>query len=464
MDKKIKFTYGLNKTELTFPEGFLEGELVEPKKNSKNLSGLEMIDKINTALESPTGTPKLSEMATDKKAGLVISDEFRSGLQVLIAECMIKEIAQGRPKSLDIFIATGSHNPKIYAKNIVPAIEKIAKKAGQEIRVFPNDCDSGRHINLGQTNLGTSAQVHEEWLKTELRVYGHESKHHYMNGYSVVDKQLCPGLCSRATIASTHKHALNHKLSAAGRIIYHEKEARRENPFAEDNRNVRMLADRHIIVDGELKIVNPLPTFLLDMVSSKNNIEWVMAGGPDIVSRFMTKAVDENAAFEFQKTKYVVISPGGPPACNSLYSVQNCFDISLKFAIKLGGEALILAPCVGRPELDKNIRGIAPDEKSKKLFWDNLVKLLPKSLDESTAWINDNFKLYLWKTDRILKLLFEQNVKLYLFSELPDDIVKTGGFVPVKDPDKWIAERAKQNDGKVRAIDNGNKLLVINPA
>ena len=188
-----------------------------------------------------------------------------------------------------------------------------------------------------------------------------------------------------------------------------------------------------------------------------------MAGGTDIVSRFMTKAVDENAAFELQKTKYVVISPGGPPACNNLYNVQNCFDISLKFAIKQGGEALILAPCTGRPELDNEIRGIAPDKKSKILFWDNLLKLLPKSLDESTAWIKDNFELYLWKTDRLLKLQFEQNVKLYLYSELPDELIKKGGFIPVKDPDKWIAERAKKDDGKIRAIESGNKLLVTNP-
>lgn len=463
MDKEINFTYGLKKVKLTFQEDFLAGDLIKPKKNTNTLTREEMTDKINIALETPTGTPKLREMSSDKKVGLVISDEFHSGLQVLIAECLIKEIVKGSPKSLDVFIATGSHSSKIYANKLIPAIQRIVKKLGQEIRILPNNCDSGEHVSLGQTILGTNARVYKEWLKTELRVYGHESKHHYMNGYSAADKQLCPGLCSRATIKSTHKHALNHKLSAAGRIIYHEKESRRENPFAEDNRNVRMLADRHIIIDDELKTVNPLPTFLLDMVSSKDNIEWVMAGGTDIVSRFMTKAVDENAAFELQKTKYVVISPGGPPACNNLYNVQNCFDISLKFAIKQGGEALILAPCTGRPELDNEIRGIAPDKKSKILFWDNLLKLLPKSLDESTAWIKDNFELYLWKTDRLLKLQFEQNVKLYLYSELPDELIKKGGFIPVKDPDKWIAERAKKDDGKIRAIESGNKLLVTNP-
>ncbi len=63
----------------------------------------------------------------------------------------------------------------------------------------------------------------------------------------------------------------------------------------------------------------------------------------------------------------------------------------------------------------------------------------------------------------MLKLQFQQNVKLYLYSELPDELIKKGGFIPVKDPDKWIAERAKKDDGKIRAIESGNKLLVTNP-
>jgi hypothetical protein len=209
-----------------------------------------------------------------------------------------------------------------------------------------------------------------------------------------------------------------------------------------------------------LKEVNA-PNFLLDMVSTKSTIEWISCGDPDAVSRQMTEAVDDFASFNLPRTKYVVISPGGPPACNALYGVQNSFDMALKCAIKDGGEALILAPCMGSPGQSEEVKGLATSEKSKALFWDNLVKLKEKPLAEATDWIDKNFELYLWKTDRVLKLMLQRKIKLYLYSELPAEKIEPGGFMSVADPNEWIDERAKRGDGKLRAIDEGNKLLVI---
>ena len=57
--------------------------------------------------------------------------------------------------------------------------------------------------------------------------------------------------------------------------------------------------------------------------------------------------------------------------------------------------------------------------------------------------------------------MLQQKVKLYLYSELPAEKIEPGGFIPITDPNGWIAERAKRNDGKLRIIDEGNKLLVV---
>lgn len=460
MNKNLNITYGKEKINLSIPEDFLAGDLVKPKKTAKDLTEMEMKEKMIHAIKNPIDSPEIKELVAGKKVGLVISDEFRSGLQELIVSVMMKEIFKGNPESLNIFIANGTHDPKVYCGNLVAKIKEISKDLGHEVSVIVNECDSENYINLGKTPLGTDAKVSKEWLKTTLRIYGHESKYHYMNGYSVVDKQLCPGLCSRNTIASTHKHALKHNLSAAGRIIYHEDALRKENPFAEDNRNIRKLSERFILQDGKLTEKN-VPVFLLDMFSTKSTIEWIAAGNPDKVSEQMTKAVDGLASFVLTRTKYVVISPGGPPACNAIYGVQNSFDMALKYAIKEGGEALIIAPCIGNPGQMEEVRGLATSEKSKALFWDNLVRLRKKPLSEATDWIDKNFELYLWKTDRVLKLMLQQKIKLYLYSELPAEKTEPGGFISVTDPNAWIAERAKRNDGKLRAIDKGNKLLVI---
>jgi nickel-dependent lactate racemase len=460
MNKELKLTYGKEKISITIPEDFLAGNLVKPKKSDNELTEKEMKERITYAIENPIDSPEIKEIVADKKVGLVISDEFRSGLQGLIVSVMMKEIFKGNPKSLDIFIANGTHDPKVYCGNLTRKIKEISKELGYEVNVIVNECDSGEYISLGKTLLGTNAEVSKKWLETEVRIYGHESKYHYMNGYSVVDKQVCPGLCSRSTIASTHKHALKHNLSAAGRIIYHKDESRKENPFAEDNRNIRKLSEHYILRNGKLEEEN-IPTFLLDMFSTKSTIEWIAAGHPDKVSEQMTEAVDNIASFALPRTKYVVISPGGPPSCNAIYGVQNSFDMALKYAIKEGGEALIIAPCIGSPGQGEEVKGLATSEKSKALFWDNLVSLREKPLTEATDWIDKNFELYLWKTDRVLKLMLQQKIKLYLYSELPSRKIEPGGFIPVADPNAWIAERAKRGDGKLRVIDEGNKLLVI---
>jgi len=460
MNKDLKLIYGNGKISISVPEGFLAGDLVKPKKSSNNMTEDEMKEKMKEAIKNPVDSPRIQEMIDGARVGLVISDEFRFGLQELIVSVMMEEIFKGNPESFDVFIANGTHDPEVYCGNLINFVKKAAKNFNKKVRVIVNECDSDKYINLGKTSLGTNARVSKEWLKTEVRIYGHESKYHYMNGYSVVDKQVCPGLCSRDTIAATHKHALKHNLSAAGRIFYHEDDLRKENPFAQDNRDVRKLSESFIMRDGKLMEEN-ISVFLLDMFSTKSTIEWISAGNPDKVSVKMTKAVDDLASFNLLRTKYVVISPGGPPACNAIYGVQNSFDMALKYAIKEGGEALILAPCIGSPGQPEEVRGLATSENSKALFWDNLVRLREKTLIEATEWIDKNFELYLWKTDRVLKLMLQQKVKLYLYSELPAEKIKPGGFIPVTDPNKWICERANRGDGKLNVIDEGNKLLVI---
>ena len=175
----------------------------------------------------------------------------------------------------------------------------------------------------------------------------------------------------------------------------------------------------------------------------------------------MTKEADKMSAFKVRPTKYVVISPGGPPASQTLYSTQNCFDMALAGAICDGSEALVIAPCDGRPDIPEDVKGLAPDSKSKKLFYDNLVHMNGWPIEKSSKWIDENFELYLWKTDRVLKLMNRRNIRFYLYSTLPDEKVKAIGFTPIKDIQPWINERADRNDSPIRIIDNGNKILVL---
>ena len=188
-------------------------------------------------------------------------------------------------------------------------------------------------------------------------------------------------------MAHNHKLALDPD-SGPGRNPWHTDGGRKTNPFAEDVREARATSEKFMeLEDGSIvEAAGDIETFGLDMVSAGKNVYWVGAGDPDKVSDEMVRVVDSLMEFQVDKTKYVVVSPGGPPASAALYGTQNCFDLALKGAIEVGGEALVIAPLNGRADLPEDVSGIAPDERSKKLFWDNLVRLREKPLEEARAY------------------------------------------------------------------------------
>jgi hypothetical protein len=164
--------------------------------------------------------------------------------------------------------------------------------------------------------------------------------------------------------------------------------------------------------------------------------------------------------FLVPRAKYVVVSPGGPPASQALYGVQNCFDLALLGAIRPGGEALVIGPCDGRPGVEPDVKGLAPDRRSKELFWDNLVRMQDWPLERCHEEISNHFELYLWKTWRVLRLFKRDRVRIWMHCELPADVLKRGGFEKCDDPQAWVDERIARGDGKFNAIENGNKLCV----
>jgi len=315
-------------------------------------------------------------------------------------------------------------------------------------------------VEVGNTRRGTPVILDRAYLQGELRVFGHESKHHYMAGYSSIDKHVVPGVSARATIEANHKNSLS-SLSGPGRSPWHIDPARRDNPFSDDAAEARILADR-FVWNPEKNILEEraAETFGLDMISKKDSVLACMAGDPNVINARMTDFADQFGMFEVEPTKYVLISPGGPPASQAVYGTQNCFDMAMKGALIPGGEACVLAPCEGRPDLPEDVKGLAPDGKSKKLFWDNLVRMKDWSLEDALRFADENFELYLWKTIKVLRLFKELDLHIGLHSTLPAERLTEAGFQSVPDVQAWIDERAARNDGKLRVIDQGNKIFV----
>jgi len=456
-DSHFELTYGNSSRSFQIPAEKVNGRLVAPMRPDPLPGAIPEI--LKNALSEPLGCAPLSRMVEQKIVGIVVSDEFREGMQREILDTLLDEVVKGTPQAIIVLCATGTHPPGVYAKNASQWVAEARERLGVKIDFEAHDSEQSEFASVGKTSRGTELVFNSRLLESDVRIYGHESKHHYLNGYSCIDKQILPGLSSGSTVAQNHKHALDPD-SGPGRNPWHSSSARQKNPFSEDTREAREISERFVLSPGGKAVRGEVNTFALDMVSAGQDIYWVRAGDPAAVTREMVSVVDDLMAFEVDRSRYVVVSPGGPPASQALYGTQNAFDLALKGAIVPGGEALVLAPLDGRPDLDPDVRGLAPDRRPKELFWDNLVRLLPKPLDEARAEIAANFELYLWKTDRVLRLLNGDGVKIYIHSQLPADVLAAGGFQSAPDIQAWIDERVARDDGLFTVIDHGNKLCV----
>jgi len=454
--RKHTLQYGTESITVEIDDDFLAGDPIAPR----SAAGTDPDEAIAAALAQPIGRRRLADLARKKRVSVIINDEFRFGLQDQIIKHLCKELSGADAESVTFICATGSHDPTVYAVNIEPAVHKHAKAAGLPYTFVIHDCDDPALVEVGFTSRGTPVRVNPAFLQGEVRVLAHESKHHYMAGYSSLDKQVIPGVSSRATIEANHKQSLSSQ-SGPGRITWHMDPARRDNPFSDDAREGRLLTERFLLnpKTNELE-ERPVTTFGLDMVSKPDSIQVCLAGDPNVICSRMTDICDEYGMFEAKPAKYVLVSPGGPPASQAVYGTQNCFDMAVKGAIIPGGEVCVVSPCEGRPDLPDEVKGLAPDMKSKKLFWDNLVKMQSWTMEQALDYADKYFELYLWKTIRVLRLFKELNLNIALYGNLPAETLAQGGFGHVADVQQWIDERAARKDGKLWVIDKGNKIYV----
>ncbi len=456
---RISLTYGTESIALDIPDDALAGEVIRPRALDP-MTADALLARMRDAMAHPVGRPPLRRMVGGRTVAVVVSDEFRAGLHEHIIQVLCEELRAGSPARVTFLCATGTHDPAVYTGRVRAMVERRAAAVGLEAAFVAHDCDDPALVPIGSSPLGTAVALEPAYLAADVRVYGHEAKHHYMHGYSLVDKQVIPGIADRRAVEMNHKHSLSPD-SGPGRNPWHDDPARQANPFSEDSRDIRAMAEAVTLGPGGDLQPRPADTFALDMISDTSSVYWVAAGDPAEVSRQAVRAADRQAAFAVERTRYAVISPGGPPASQAMYGVQNCFDMAMKGAVNPGGEVLVVAPCDGRPDLPPEVSGLATSSASKSLFWDNLVRLRDRPLEECHRWIDDHFQLYLWKTYRVLRNFKADRVAIHVHSQLDPERLTEAGFHPVADPQAWIDARAARGDGLIRAIDNGNKMLVI---
>ncbi len=436
---RIELRYGRGRLGLEVPEERVAGvhALSPPRGRGAGTAAgdPEASGGLSAALEELRACGWL-DAATGRRVGLLLSDGTRDDPRELLWPALRTALAQ--VAHVRCFLCTGTHDPES-PENVELARRTRAAFEGAPF-AFELDVHDARRASFdefGVTARGTPVRVQARLRECELLLVVSDVKHHYFAGYSNPGKCVVPGLAARETVRANHALALDPG-SVAGRHPWHPDPACRANPLAED------LAEAFELAVGERRHA------ALCVVSSssagRTGVLWAGAGATAEVAGRAMVAADGIAARTVDAARYLVVSAGGHPLDESLYTAQRALELS-RAALQPGGEVLFLAECAG---------GIGP-EGSRPGFFDRLAA----PLDDVLASFGGEYVLYSHKAYKFATYL-RAAAAVHVTSALPPDELRRVHLRPAADPqavvDGWL-EQARPAD-RVAFVLDGSKLLL----
>lgn len=381
---KFELKYGKDHVEFEIEEKNYMCSLL-PNEIEFELKGEE---EVKRALENPIGTKRLKDIVkSGEKIVIITSDITRPMPSKVVLPTVINELklAEVQEKDITIVLALGIHrgHTEEEKRNLVG--EEIYNSA-----VNIMDSDANKCINLGKCKNGTPVDIFEPVAKADRIICLGNIEYHYFAGYSGGAKALMPGVSSHDAIQANHSNMVK-KEAYAGNL--------ETNPVRQDIDEV----GEYINIDFIVNVI----------LNSKNEIVKTVAGHYIKAHREGCKVVDELYGIQVEKqADIVIVSPGGFPKDINIYQSQKGLD-NAKQAVKDGGIIILVA-------------------SAKEKFGESTFEewMLGKEPQEMIKEIKENFKLGGHKAAAIAMVL--QKAKIYMVSDLEDELVRKINFIPFK--------------------------------
>lgn len=411
----VEFGFGKRKITLDIPDSNLIS-ILKPNKVPVHYSENDLVIK---SLNKPIGTKKLRELVMPgNKVVIVTSDITRPLPSYKVIPPVLNELNAGgvRDEDITVVFALGSHRKH--------SREEMRMLVGDEVfeRVRCIDAVSDDYIHLGTTKRGTPVDVFRPVAQADVRVCIGNIEYHYFAGYSGGAKAIMPGVSTRAAIQSNHSLMVQES-AVAGCLD--------GNPVREDIEEVV----RFCPIDFIVNVVLNEKKEIIHCVSG-HYIDAHRAG-----CVFLDKLYKVSIP---RKADIVVVGAGGFPKDINMYQAQKALD-NAKHAVKDGGIIIWIASC-------KAGLGESVFEK-----W----MLEHKKSQDMIEHIQRDFQLGGHKAAAIAMVL--QKAKVFMVSELNDELVKSIHLIPYQDAANALNDAVAEmgSEAKIVAMPYGGSTLPV---
>ncbi len=422
---KVVFPYGKEKLEYDFSEENFNGTLVSSLHEYKAKdSAIELVRK---AMAEPIGSPRLSELAKDKKNIVIIaSDHTRPVPSKVIIPPMLEEIRSVNPDAeITLLIATGCHRETTR--------EELVGKFGEDIvnneKIAIHDCtDSANMVKVGVLPSGGELLINRIAYEADLLLAEGFIEPHFFAGYSGGRKSVLPGVAARESVLANH----------CSKFIAHEKARTgilKGNPIHKD-----MLWAAHA---AKLK-------YIVNVIIDENK-EAIYAVAGDVEKAHLAGCEFLSGLCRVKpKWADIVISTnGGYPLDQNIYQAVKGMTAA-EATVKEGGVVIMLARSDDGHGGEKLYRQLAdePDgDKTMKLF-------LSRNRNETEP---DQ-----WQAQILLRI--RQRASVVYVSDAPDGMVRDMHMIPAHSIGEAIGiakEILKNQNATITAIPDGIAVMVV---
>ncbi len=278
---------------------------------------------IKNALEHPFDSPRLADLAVNKKRVLIItSDHTRPMPSLITMPLLLNEIRRNHQDSgVRILVATGFHR--------APTEEELRDKFGDQIfdqeEILIHDAfDDAAMVLKGVLPSGGELKINQLVDWADLIVAEGFIEPHFFAGFSGGRKSVLPGICSKDTIMYNHNaEFIAHKKARTGVLD--------GNPLHTD----MLFASNSVGLSYILNVA----------LDANKKVTAAFAGHPVKAHLAGCAFVSKHASVPAAKTDLVVTSNGGYPLDQNIYQTVKSMTAA-ESCVNPGGIIIAVSSCV----------------------------------------------------------------------------------------------------------------------